>query len=144
VRRSESPSALDPLEAVHEKPMTKTTNPLRLALEDALGPAGFQRKGDSWFRRTDEVVEIVNLQKSQYGPLYYLNYALWLRALGEEQFPREERCHVRMRADNIVSSEAQLARLLDLRSDLGESERRLGVAGCSPMSSCRLQAPVER
>ena len=104
--------------------MSKTTNPLRLALEDVLGPAGFSRKGDSWFRRTDEVVEVVNLQKSQYGHQYYLNYALWLRALGEESFPKEEKCHIRMRAGSIVSSEEQLVRILDFDSDATDTDRR--------------------
>jgi hypothetical protein len=108
--------------------MTKTANPLRLALEDALGPAGFSRRGDSWFRRTDETVEVVNLQKSQYGHQYYLNYAVWFRALGEEAFPKEERCHVRMRAGAIVSPEAQLGRLLDLESGVADVERRSELA----------------
>jgi Domain of unknown function (DUF4304) len=108
--------------------MTKTTNPLPLALEDVLSPAGFSRKGDSWFRSTDEVVEVVNLQKSQYGHQYYLNYALWLRALGEMRFPKEEKCHLRMRVGSIVSSEAQLARLLDFEADATDTERRTGFA----------------
>lgn len=64
----------------------KTKNPLRLALEDVLGPAGFTRKGDSWYRRSEEIVEVVNLQKSQWGAQFYLNYGIWLRALGEEPF----------------------------------------------------------
>ena len=107
---------------------TKTKNPLRLALEDTLGSAGFSRKGDSWFRRTDEVVEVVNLQKSQYGHQYYLNYALWLRALGEVNFPREEKCHIRMRAGSIVSSDAELVRLLNFESGANDLERRSGFA----------------
>lgn len=104
--------------------MAKTTNPLHLALEDVLSPAGFLKKGDSWFRRADDVVEVVNLQKSQFGHQYYLNYALWLRPLGEATFPKEEKCHIRMRANAIASSEAQLGRLLDLESGAPETERR--------------------
>jgi hypothetical protein len=74
------------------------------------------------------VVEVVNLQKSQYGNQYYLNYGLWLCALGEEAFPKEEKCHIRMRASAIVSSEAQLGRLADLESSVADSERRPGFA----------------
>ncbi len=108
--------------------MTKTTNPLKLAIADALGPAGFSRKGDSWYRKTDEVVEVVNLQKSQYGPQYYFNYALWLLPLGEAAFPKEEKCHIRMRADDIVSSETELERLLDLEAANSDAERMFKVA----------------
>jgi Domain of unknown function (DUF4304) len=104
--------------------MTKRANPLQLALEDVLSPAGFSSKGDSWFRRMDETVEVVNLQKSQYGRQYYLNYGIWFRALGEESFPKEERCHIRLRAGAIVSSEAQLGRLLNLESGVADVERR--------------------
>ena len=104
--------------------MTKTSNPVRLALKDVLGYAGFSRRGDSWFRTTDEVVEVLNLQKSQWGNQYYLNYALWLLPLGETKFPKEERCHVRFRVDAIVSPGADLVRLLDLDADSSDAERR--------------------
>ena len=106
----------------------KTKNPLSLALEDVLGPAGFTRKGDSWFRRTEEIVEVLNLQKSQWGRQYYLNYALWLRALGEAPFPRHEQCHVQMRASAFLPPD-DLARLLNLESDLTDAERRAALAG---------------
>lgn len=102
--------------------MSKTTNSLRLVLNDVLPAAGFSRKGDSWFRRTDEVVEVLNLQKSQHAHQYYLNYALWLRALGEEPFPKEENCHIRMRVSAIVSSEERLASFLDLDSEVEERQ----------------------
>ena len=108
--------------------MTKATNPLRVTLESVLGPVGFIRKGDFWFRSTDEVVEVSNLQKSQYGEQYYLNYALWLRPLGEESFPKEEKCHIRMRAGAIVSSSTELGTLLDLESNVAEVERRSRLA----------------
>jgi hypothetical protein len=107
--------------------VSKTTNPLRLALNEALGVAGFSRKGDSWYRQNAEILEIVNLQKSQYGNQHYLNYALWLKALGEPAFPKEEKCHIRMRVDDLSSSREQLVRLLDLETDVPELERKAAL-----------------
>lgn len=108
--------------------MAPTTNPLRLALADALGPAGFARKGNDWLRRSDDVIEVVNLQRSQWGNQYYLNYALWLRALGEVPVPKEHTCHVRWRAERVMARDAPLARLLDLESGADEPERLAALA----------------
>jgi hypothetical protein len=108
--------------------MTKTVNPLRLALEDALRPAGFSRKGDSWFRRTNDVVEVVNLQRPQVGRQHHLNYALWLRSLGDEPFPKEEECHVRLRGSAIMSSSSELGALLDLETDIMGPKRAAALA----------------
>ncbi len=107
--------------------MTKTSNPLRIVLEDVLSGSGFARKGDTWYRRTDEAVEVVNLQKSQYGQQYYLNYAIWLLPLGDATFPKEVNCHIRLRMDAIASSRERLARLLDLEADIPEVERKAAL-----------------
>jgi hypothetical protein len=108
--------------------MSKTTNPIRLALEAVLSGEGFSRRGDSWYRRSDEVVEVVNLQKSQYGNQYYINYALWLTALGDATFPKEEKCHIRMRVDITMTDAEQFACLLDLETDMPADERRITIA----------------
>ena len=121
--------------------MATTTPPLRLALADALGPAGFTRKSGSWFRRSDEVIEVVNLQRSQWGEPYYLNYALWLRALGELPFPGEHTCHVRWRAEDVMGRDAPLARLLDLEYAVKHSrgvapyKQSTGVAGYESLAT---------
>ncbi len=98
-------------------------NPINQVLKEVLIPIRFSRKGDSWYRRTGDVVQVVNLQKSQYGNQYYLNYALWLLALGESSFPREEKCHVRFRIEDISTNEDQYKELLNLEFEL-DNERR--------------------
>ena len=108
--------------------MSKTTNPIRLALEAVLSGEGFFRKKDSWYRRSNEVVEVVNLQKSQYGAQHYLNYALWLTAFGDATSPKEDKCHIRMRVDIIMTDAENFARLLDLEADMPSDERRITIA----------------
>lgn len=76
---------------------------------------GLRKKSGSWYRHSTEVISVSNLQRSQFGPAYYLNQAFWLVALGDEQFPKESKCHVRTRLDAVCPDESErLANLLDL------------------------------
>jgi hypothetical protein len=108
---------------IYEEALTKKENPIHKTLKHVLAPIGFSRKGNSWFRRGTDVVQVVNLQKSQYGQKYYINFAVWLLALGETQFPREEQCHIRFRVDSLVTNEDQYQELLDLESNLNIDNR---------------------
>jgi hypothetical protein len=87
--------------------------------------AGFSKKAGAWYRTGEDVVTVVELQKSQYGKQYYVNVALWILSLGEAKTPKERRCHVRTRLSRLVGDrEAELSRLLDLESPLADDERR--------------------
>lgn len=44
-------------------------------------PIGFKRKGNNWVKNGEEVNKIINLQKSQYGNVYYLNYDYIINSL---------------------------------------------------------------
>jgi len=49
-------------------------------LSEMLFPMGFKRKGNNWVINGDVMTKIVNLQKSQFGNLYYVNYGYILKA----------------------------------------------------------------
>jgi hypothetical protein len=70
------------------------------------------------------VIAILRRPQSNYGPRYYLNYAVWLRQLGTAVHPREEMCHIRMRADSVVSDDAQLTSVLDMDTNMPLDRRR--------------------
>jgi hypothetical protein len=42
---------------------------------------GFKRKGNYWRLEADELIKIVNLQKSQWGNQYYINYGFDIKEL---------------------------------------------------------------
>ena len=67
------------------------------ALAVLLKPLGFKKTRGTWHRTTEDTIQIINVQGSQWGPEYYLNVGTYLRALGEELTPPEYRCHVRAR-----------------------------------------------
>jgi Domain of unknown function (DUF4304) len=87
---------------------------------------GMEKQSGIWYRTTGEIIQALNLQKSQYGPLYYINIGLWLQALGPAKFPREQTWHVTIRLDTLLADRAEdYGSILDLRSDLADSERAL-------------------
>lgn len=74
------------------------SNVIKSSLSCVLKNAGFRRKGNNWFWETEDAVVVVNLQKSNFGEQYYVNLAVWLRALGDASEPKEQLCHVRLRS----------------------------------------------
>ena len=74
------------------------SNAIKDAFTAAMKKAGFQKKSDGWYLDADDAILVANLQKSDDGDQYYVNLAVWLKALGEVAFPKEYQCHIRMRA----------------------------------------------
>jgi len=71
----------------------------------------------------------MNLQRSQWGPQYYLNLGLWLLHLGETSNPREDECHIRIRAGELLSlQEAGWDdALLDLETPWDDEKRAMKI-----------------
>jgi hypothetical protein len=43
-------------------------------LDRLLRPSGFRKKGNTWRSENNEIEKVIELQKSDYSNLYYLNY----------------------------------------------------------------------
>ena len=87
---------------------------LKKQFSDKLKKANFKLKSNAWYKETEENIIVVELQKSNYSESYFLNIAVWLKALGEHQFPKERFCHIRMRADSyFIDYGAEIAEALD-------------------------------
>ena len=83
-----------------------------------------EKKSGGWYWRSDEVVAVVDLQKSQYGPKYYVNVAFWLRAVGDERWPKTWKSHIAMRIEDLPGVERDRVEcLLDLESDVADEQR---------------------
>lgn len=105
--------------------MNEGKQTLLSALELALAPHGFVRKGSLLTRRSEEVVQSLELQKSQWGHQYYLNVGVWLTILGSIGLIQDKDMHVRIRADSLLEEEAQkkLSQCLDLEQSVNGFER---------------------
>ena len=67
--------------------MKRAQDVARRTVDDAARLAGMTRRSGSWYLQRGEVVAVLNLQRSQYSPLYYLNLGWWLSALGPDLWP---------------------------------------------------------
>jgi hypothetical protein len=84
---------------------------------------GFRRKGTTLYRDQAETVAVVNLQGSQWGGRYYLNVALWLKAVAEPSDPHENECHIRTRFTQLVPDAAEVDQVLTAASDMDDHAR---------------------
>lgn len=96
------------------------------ALGAPLKEAGFKKKSDSWYWANDEVVLLVNLQKSQYGDQYYVNCGVAMKSLGAAEFPKEHHCHIRFRLTAVVSEEEakEIESVFDLENESFSYQQR--------------------
>lgn len=100
------------------------SNPIAMALSQVLEPEGFLKKASNWYSKAPEVIRMANLQKSIYGNQYYVNFGLWLNALGAAEFPKENQCHIGWRLGALSPrKEKLLASLLDLEKRMSDEDR---------------------
>lgn len=68
---------------------------------------GFKRRGNrNWVRRTPDLVQLVNLQLSQWAAgENYLNFAVWPLALGEPPSIAESKFLFRIRAEDLGAAD---------------------------------------
>ena len=95
-------------------------------LDDALRPAGFKKKAATWYLQNDEIIALLNLQKSNYDTTYFLNLGFWIRAIEDVEFPKHEQCHVRSRAQTLWPARSPLvANLLSFTQSTDCDENRV-------------------
>ncbi len=96
-----------------------------------LKPLGFKQKADTWYRENEQVVQVLNIDKADFTKCYYVNIALWLKALGPLPIPKEHLCHVRDRWEEVMPQidRKYLEKLLDLNdTSIGEHERAVELS----------------
>lgn len=74
---------------------------LKKSIGRVLGDSGFKRKGQSWYLHGSDCIVVLNLQKDDFSDLYYVNFGVWLRALGSEQYPPAHKCHLVCRLEEL-------------------------------------------
>lgn len=79
--------------------------------DSILKPYGFIRKGNYWKQSGDELIKIINLQKSQWGNQYYINYGFNFKDLQYD----EKAMHIYRR---IGSKDASGNNILDFEENL--------------------------
>lgn len=95
-------------------------SPEKRQIEEVFKPQlkllGFRKRGGTWHRAIGDVIQVVNLQGSQWSTVFFVNLGIYFTALGTEERPTEYRCHVRTRLSQLVPDIHHLAQLLDLHT----------------------------
>ena len=66
-------------------------------------------RAKNFYRERPETICVLNLQKSSWGPRFYLNAAVWFTRLGPERRPKEYNCHIIWRVDSLMIGEQSKA-----------------------------------
>ena len=105
--------------------MKASSSPVKTAMAHELRSAGCKARVTNWYKHGPDAILVVNLQKSLYGPQYYINLATWLKQFGENEAPKEYQCHLRVRATSLPTDKAEaLGRALNLEDESMNSEQR--------------------
>ncbi len=89
-------------------------------LSKVLIPTGFKRKGNYWVNNEGEIRKMVNLQKSNHGNFFYINYGYILNSIPL----KNEMMHVYNRVSSPNLEERnRIAFLLNLDNGLSDQER---------------------
>lgn len=82
----------------------------------------FKLRKNSWYRQTEDFIQVINLQKSYFSDLYYLNMGIDVNSSNTIDYKSEYLFSVRIRAEMIIK-ESELVLALDFTNALSESDR---------------------
>ena len=101
---------------------------IRKHLNGTFVEAGFASRGNSWHIALDEVWCVVNLQKSAYSELYFLNLGFQVTQTEPPDFTPPHRCDVSTRADRLLLAEGeQMSKLLDFSEGIEGAEMQISA-----------------
>jgi hypothetical protein len=82
-------------------------------------------RATNFYREWPETICSLNLQKSSWGPQFYINAAVWFTRLGAERRPKEYNCHIRWRVNSLMGDGQSKAftQALNLENPLPDDQR---------------------
>lgn len=97
------------------------TSTLRNTLNIILVEYGYKKHKQLWTRNTKDLILAVELQRSQYGNQYYINYGIIIKALKIE-CANNLHIYFRVHSDNVEEN-AEICKTLDLDNDMDDNNR---------------------
>lgn len=92
---------------------------------------GFKRRSSHWYLKTSGALQVINLQKSRFGDIFYINLSFVPDGMSVAglPFPREYKCPIRIRLGTGMSEaeDAYIKEILDLESEISECDREFGI-----------------
>ena len=88
-------------------------------LNDIFIPLNFNRKGNNWVLNGNELTKLINLQKSNYGNSFYINYGYIIKGL-----ELTTTLHIYNRlVSTKIHEQKNITNLLDLEVEIPDNER---------------------
>lgn len=85
-----------------------------------LSPKGFKKKGNYWVANSNEIAKMVNLQRSQFGNYFYINYGYILNSVPLSGLMM----HIYKRVASLDKDEnLRIDKLLDLENNIPDESR---------------------
>lgn len=89
-------------------------------LNEVFVPLGFKKKEDNWIINGDEIIKMVNLQKSKFSNSFYINYGYILKSIPLNGLTM----HIFKGFGSIDKTEQQrIVALLNLENDVSKADR---------------------
>lgn len=95
-------------------------------LDNMFKPYGFRKKGNVWYAESEALRKVINLQKSNFGNTYYLNYGFIIKGLDIQGL--EMHIFNRLSSFNEVENR-RIMDLLDYEKNIEEEARRQELKG---------------
>lgn len=88
---------------------------------------GFSSVYGGWFKEFEDVIQVIDLQKSNYGNYYYLNFKIFIQGMFGRIHIKSKKM-VKSEIGNIDARQPdQYSHLLDLEKPLSDSEREASL-----------------
>ena len=96
-----------------------------LFLSGLFKPYGYRKKGNYWFADGEKISKVINLQKSNFGNVYYINYGYVLNNLRDQVSLSGYKTHISSGLSSLDNAEnQQIIRLLDFTNNLDDEVRK--------------------
>jgi len=95
---------------------------LESILKPVLKAEGFRKKGGTWWRSLGEFIQVINIQGSQFSKRFYINLGVYIKDIGEKEWPAECDCHVRVRLSSIADTD-KVHKLINYEEHLEQGDR---------------------
>lgn len=103
------------------------SNDFKKLLDEVAKENGFEKAYEGWFKEFDEVILVLDLQKSNFGNNYYLNIKLYIQGAFGNVYVKSKKLVKIDGGDIFLRQPDNYSNLLDLDASLGNSERKAGI-----------------
>ncbi|MCC8042228.1 MAG: DUF4304 domain-containing protein [Oscillospiraceae bacterium] len=86
---------------------------LVIELTKLLKDKGYKKKKLTWIKYNNDIGVVFNIQSSQYGNSYYVNLGVYIKAIGNKEYPNISDCQLQQRVNVEIKNIDFLINVID-------------------------------